>query len=256
MTTFGFLITLRVNDLQVGLETKFFHIAKDNILTTEEYRNSDTLLVYTLGSLEHFEYICFREYHTFWILAGTLLKDTDFAIATTEPVHKLFAVSIPVSNRLLSHSRFYSCFGNSRWYFIDKARVERLRDDIFFSESEVYSIYQIDLIRYCFLSQIRQGMYCGDLHFLIDLGSTYVQGTAEDEGESKDIVHLVRSIRTASSHDDILTSLDSQVIGNLRSRVGHSKNDRIFGHAKEHFGAYHISFRKSDKDIRILHGFF
>ena len=257
MTTFSLFWAFRIYDLQVGLKAELFHFALDNILRAEQYGNSDTFLVYPLGGLKYIRKVSFGEYHSLRILAGTFLKHTDFSVATAKPIHQLFAVSVPVGDGFLCDTCLYSGFGNSGRHFVDKAWVKRLRNNVFLTKAKIgASIYQIHLVWYGFLGQLGQGVYRGQFHFFIDLGSAYIQGATEDKGEPKYVIHLVRGIGAACGHDDVRTGLSSQVISNLRGRVGHSKHDRVFGHAKEHLWTYYISFGKTDKDISIFHGFF
>ena len=80
----------------------------------------------------------------------------------------------------------------------------------------------------------------------------YVQCTAEDEGKSQNVVDLVRKIRTAGCHDDVVTHRASFIVGNFGIRVRHGKYHRARRQGDNHLGRERAFLGEAQQYVRTL----
>ena len=97
--------------------------------------------------------------------------------------------------------------------------------------------------------KVGNGVHGRELHGFIDRGSAHVERSAEDEGETEHVVHLIGMIGTPGGHDQILTNRNGQVVIDFRVGIGHSKNDRVGCHGCNHLRAEDVAARQANKHI-------
>ena len=86
------------------------------------------------------------------------------------------------------------------------------------------------------------------LHLIIDIACSYVEGAAEYTGERKHIVDLVREITPAGRYDLCPAGL-CVIRKDLGSRIRAGKNNSILGHGFYHICGYNAGSRNSDEHI-------
>ena len=102
---------------------------------------------------------------------------------------------LQILDRLAGHAGFHRRGGNRRRYGRDQPWVERSRNDVILAIlKHLPAIGFGDGVRHILACQHGDGLGSRDLHFLVDLAGTHIKCAAEDIGEAKDIVHLVRIV--------------------------------------------------------------
>ena len=92
-------------------------------------------------------------------------------------------------------------------------------------------------------------MHGRELHFFVDGGSAHIECTAEDEGETEHIVHLVGMIGAPGGHDQIRANGNGQVVIDFRVWIGHGEHNRIGCHGCNHFRGKDVSSGEPNKYI-------
>src|SRR5690606_139559 len=83
---------------------------------------------------------------------------------------------------------------------------------------------------------------------------TNIQSAAENEGEAKYVVDLVRVIRTTRSHDHIRTSRMGQLRADLGIRVRAGEYNWILGHQLELGRLQQVRAGQTNEYIGAFHG--
>ena len=76
-----------------------------------------------------------------------------------------------------------------------------------------------------------------------------VQRTPEDEGETQDVVDLVRVVRAAGADHRIRPHRDRLFRHDFRRRVGHRQDDRVARHRLDHLRLEHAAGRQAEEDV-------
>ena len=74
----------------------------------------------------------------------------------------------------------------------------------------------------------------GQLHLLVDGCCVHVKGTAEDIGESDDVVNLVGIVGAACRHENVGTGIHRVLIRYLGYWIGEGEDNGILGHCLYH----------------------
>ena len=144
-------------------------------------------------------------------------------------------VFVPVLNLLAGNTALDGGFGNGRRDLGDESRIDGFGDEVVTAEGEV--VHLIDVVhhvRHRLFGEVGDGIDGGKLHLLVDGGGVYVEGAAEDVGETDDVVDLVGIVGTACGHQHVGTSLHSVFVRDLRHGVGEGEDDGILGLFREH----------------------
>ena len=99
-------------------------------------------------------------------------------------------------------------------------------------------------------------MNCRQLHLIINGAGMGIERATEEKRKTQDIVYLVVIVRTSGANDDVTTHFFCLARRDLRIRIGHGKNNRVFGHDAQHVGGQRPFDRNPEKNIRTFHGIF
>src|SRR5277367_5236321 len=158
-------------------------------------------------------------------------------------------------NRFLGHSGFDRGLGDGRGLPHQHTWIKRFRDQVIGTELEARdSVGAAHRVRHIFLGQICQGAGGSKLHLFVNHGGTHVQGAAEDEGESKNVVHLVGKVRTPGGYDDVIAARLGLFIGDFGIRVGQSEDDGARSHRTHHLRGNCTLHGQAEKHIGVFHG--
>src|SRR5690606_25418099 len=111
---------------------------------------------------------------------------------------KLLRIALEVDDRLAGNAGVHCSLGDGNRNSRDQARIERNGDDVFAAVARTRTLVGGNhVIRHILTGERGQRFSGGDLHRVVDGGGLNIQCAAEDVGETEDVVHLVRVIRTA-----------------------------------------------------------
>ena len=82
-----------------------------------------------------------------------------------------------------------------------------------------------------------------------------IQRAAKQVGKAKHVIDLIGVIRTPRGNDGILAYRVGLFRCDFRIGVGHGKDNRIFGHVRDHFLCHSPLHRNAQKHIGAVHGF-
>ena len=113
----------------------------------------------------------------------------------------------------------------------------------------------VHYIGYGLLGEVGDGVYRGNLHFLVDGFGLRVERAAEDVGEADDVVNLVRIVGTAGRHQYIRACGHGVLVRYFRSRVGKGEHNGMVGHAAHHILCQYIAFGQAEEYVGAFDGF-
>ena len=87
-----------------------------------------------------------------------------------------------------------------------------------------------------FARQFSECLGCGNFHLVIDRGRTHIERATEYERKAKDIIDLVREVRTASGNDRVRALGRRFGWPDFRVRIRHGEDDRLPCHRLYHLG--------------------
>ena len=199
--------------------------------------------------------LAFGKYHALWIGFEFFKQHAHAVSGWVAAGSELHFICVPVFNRLTSHTGFHSSFRNCNRNSGHQARIKRGRDDVVWAE-------------FHFAARIRGGHFFGhflacehgeclrrcDFHFIINFGGANIECATEDVRKAHHVIHLVWIVRTASCNNCVTTHCARDFRTNFRIRICHREDDRVFGHAFEHFRCERIFGRQTKKHIRTFKG--
>ena len=169
---------------------------------------------------------------------------------TEDELAEALLVGIEVLDRPGCHPTVHGCLGDGRSDLDDQARVERLGDEIFRAELEVFAaVGEGHDLRGFGHGQIGDRLDAGELHFLVDDGSAAIEGAAEDEGEAKNVVDLVRVIRAPGGHHHVGPRRHRLLRLDLGIGIGECQNQGLFSHALDHVRGEDTGSRKAEENV-------
>ncbi len=175
----------------------------------------------------------------------------------SEQLLQVLLVRLPVGNLLACHATLYGSLGNGSAHLGDESRVYGLRDEVFRSEGEVVDVvYLVDHVGNGLLGEVGDGEYGSHLHLLVDGGSVHVEGSAEDVGESDDVVDLVGIVAAAGRHQHVGACSHGVLVGNLRNGVGKCEDDGVVSHRAHHVLAEDVALGQTYEHVGTLDGLF
>ena len=150
-------------------------------------------------------------------------------------------IGIPISNVLAGNTRIHGSLGNSWRNSGNKAKIYWLRNDVIFPKFKVFRIIgQVNSLRYSLFCKFSNSNYCSLFHFLINTSCPYIKSTPKDVRKTKNVIYLIGIIRPSCSHNNILSGFNRKLVGNLRVRISHCKNNWIFRHCFKHISSQYI----------------
>ena len=121
---------------------------------------------------------------------------------------------------------------HAQGHFRDQPRVERFGDQVIGAEAQLSAaVSRSDFLVGLFHDQVRQGFDAGNLHCLVDVGCTYVQGAAKHVREHQHVVDLVWIIGAARTDDRVGPHFVHQFRHYLRLGIRQRHDERAIGHA-------------------------
>ena len=103
------------------------------------------------------------------------------------------------------------------------------------------------------LGQLGNRVHGRNFHLIGDGGGAAVQCPTEDVGEAQDVVHLVRIVRTARGHDDVVAHAVRELGRDLGVGVRQREDHRALGHGGHHLGLEHVAGRQAQEHVRPHH---
>ena len=204
---------------------------------------ADTFSLGFHSSFQHIGVDTFGKYHTLRVAAGGVVELAGQFAFVTHQLAQLQAVGIPVFDVFAGYTAFHGSFGHSAGHFGNEARVNRFRDEVFGTKSEVvYVVCLVHHIGHGLLGKVGNGVYGSNFHCFVDGFCLRVEGTAEDVGETDYIINLVRIVGTTGRHQYVRTCRHGVFVRDFRSRVGKGKHDGMVCHAANHVLGQHITF--------------
>ncbi len=234
---------------------QFFDLFPDLPPVAEEDRDGYSLLDHDLGGAED-------------LLVLPLRKDNPFRVGlchVDDMAHGLlglplerfqaFHIFFHILDRLACHARIHGRPGDRRGNPQERAGIERLGNDIITPERELdIAIGAADRFRALFPRQLRKGVGRGNFHLLVDGGGAHIEGAAEDKGETENVIDLVRIVGTSGGDDGVVPHLFYLFRGDLRVRIGHGEDDRVFCQLPDHLSGKGPPGGKAEEDIGPDHG--
>ena len=257
-TAFEFLGRTRVHNLdarEIELFLVRHHLDAFGVAKQNRVRHAFDLRLH--GGLEHVEVGTFGEHHALRVAAGGIAELADELVVVAHHVAELVVVGVPVGNRLAGHTAFDSGLSDGDRNVREQARIQRLRNQVFLAEGEALGV--VGDVHHVGHRLVREGgnrTHGGMLHVFVDAGGTYVQGSAEDVGETDDVVHLVRIVTAARRKNQVTAARHGFFVADFGSRVRECEDDRLVGHAADHFTRQDVALRKAHEHVGALHGVF
>ena len=226
-----------------------FGVAKQN-------RMSNAFNLRLHGGLEHIE-VAFGKHNALGVTASGIAELTDKLVVVTHHVTQTVVVGIPIGNRLAGHATFDSGLGHSDGHIGQQTRIERLRNQVFLTEGKALRVVSnVHHIRNRLVGKGCNSAHGSVLHVFVDAGGANVEGSTENVGETDNVVHLVRIVAAARRKNQVATACHGFFVADFGVRVGECENDRLVGHATDHFASQDISLGEADEHICTLHGIF
>ena len=166
---------------------------------------------------------------------------------------QLLAVSVHVADRAHGHAAVGGGLGHGRCDLDHQTRVERLGNQVFRAESELFAhvsgSHHLALLS---LRQLGNGVNGGNFHLDRDGRGAGIQCAAENVGKAQDVIDLIRVIGAACRHDGVIAhQLD--VFGcYFGIRVGQRENDRLRRHFLDHVLLENATGGQAQKNIRAF----
>ena len=247
----------RVDDGHVGqFDSMLIDHLEDALPGTKQDRVHDALITGGLRRLEDLVMVRLGEDDPLRVTPGTATQVADERVVLSKATGQHPLVVLPIANGLAGDPALHGRLRDGRSDGGDQAGVHRLGDDEVHPETEAPLIIRlIDLVRHVLLGEGGDGMHGGHLHLVVDGGGADVHGPAEDEGESEDVVDLIRMVAPSGGHDDVGASRLGLGVGNFRVGIGQGKDDGLLGHALQHVPLYESAPAQTDEDVRPLQGF-
>src|SRR6185437_12866078 len=168
---------------------------------------------------------------------------------------ELFAILNNI-HRFLGDAGFHGSASHGGSLPNQHARIEGLGNDVIGPKGEaLHAVSAADAVGHVLLGQRGEGAGGSQLHFFVDGGSVYIEGTAEDEGEAEHIVNLVGIIGAPGGHNDVGADGAGFVVGDFGIGVGHSEDNWFGGHGADHVRGKGALHRQADEHVAALDGF-
>ncbi len=238
--------------MEVNIER--IHQVADDILIAQQDRVGNTLISHHLRRLENTYILGISEDNTLGFAPRFVDEYSHELIIAACTAGELLLIFIPVDNGLTGNTRLHGSLGNCRSHDGEQAGIHRLRNDVAAAKGEIgFTIGHSNHVGHRTLGKLCDGVNSRSFHCLVDVGCPHIQRPAKNIGEPQYIIYLIRVVRAAGSHDDVFPGCNSCLVINFRGRVGHGKNDGIFGHAANHGSVDNIAYRQPQKNVGACH---
>ena len=255
VATFVLRVVAQVQDFDaIKVQLQFLSCLTNLYVIAQQDGEANALFLSAYSSLEHVGVCAFSIYHTFGVRASSIVEVLRELTFLTHQLTQVLAISLPVLNRCASYTAIHRSFGNSHWNLGDKTGVNRFGNEVIRTKGEVaYVVSTVYDIGYRATCQVRNSASSCHLHFLVDGRSSCVECTAEDIGETNNVVDLVRIVCATCTHQNIGASSCSILVWNFGYGVGQCKDDGVVSHGAYHVLCEHIAFWKTYKDIGTIY---
>ncbi|ETH82474.1 hypothetical protein L559_1027 [Bordetella pertussis STO1-CHOC-0017] len=166
---------------------------------------------------------------------------------------QLLGVGVQVGDGTRGHAALHGRLGHRRRDAHDQARIERLGNQVVAAKRNVIGAVGRghDLVLF-FARQAGDGQDRRLFHLARDRGRAHVQRAAEDVRKAQHVVDLVRVIRTAGGHDDVVAHRVRRLGQDLGVGVGQRQDQRVGRHGGHHLGLEHVAGRQAQEHVRAL----
>ena len=131
-----------------------------------------------------------------------------------------------------------------------KARIERLGDQIFGAKSQGFTLIGLShLGRGGFTGQPGDCFDTGQFHGIVDVIGRHVQRTPENEGKTQHVVDLIGKIRAPRGDHRTRRGLARLIRHDFGRGIGQREDDRILGHSAHEIGRQKAWPRQPQKHI-------
>ena len=163
----------------------------------------------------------FSKNHLLRGASGSIIQGTGELSLLSHQFPQAYTVFPPVVNFLTSYSATHGSLGYCNTHPCDKTRVYRFGNEIILSECELIDL--INAVNHIWnrsLSQLGNGFYCSNLHFLINTGCCRIQSPTKYIWEAYHIINLIGIVGTARTHYHIRSSCRSIFVRYFWIRIG------------------------------------
>ena len=229
----------------------------DELCIAQQDGAAESLRAGLYGCLQHIVCIAFSEYHPHGLAAGHIGEAADELVVVAHHFLQVLLVFVPVGDGPPGHSGAHGGLGHSRGYCREQPGIQRFGQDVVASVADVLLdvVGGIDDRGDRLLGQCGYGVDCGQLHLLVDGFRAYVKGSAEDVGESEDVVDLVGIVRAAGGEYQVIAGGHRLGILYLGVGIGQGKYDRAVGHRADHLLGQDVAYGKAQEDVGADKGF-
>ena len=246
----------RVEDLHLAqLQVVLVHHLLDALGVAQQDGFGNALVDGGFGGLEDFVVLGLGKHHAHGAFACALCNAALELVVAAQAGVQVELVCFPVFDGLLGHTAFDGRFGYSDRNAGDQSWVERFGNDQVASKGDVAHVVRlVHLVGHRFFGEFCQGLDRSQFHGVVDGGGPHIQGSAEDVGEAQYVVHLVRMVRAAGGHDQVLAHAHGRGVWDLGLGVGQGKYDGVVGHGGHHVLVHNARGRKAQEHIGAVHG--
>ena len=247
-------IRIRIDDLEIlvgtNAQAEFLDAGDEHFRAADQDRLGHALVHDDLHRAQHAFVLALAEHHPCRILfcrAEYRLHDQPGVI---DELGKLVAVGHKIVDRPGCHAAFHGSQRHGRCNFLDQARIERFRDQVFRAEGQfLFAVGNRDDVGLFRLCQFGDRAHRRKFHLLRNGGRTDVQRAAKNEREAKHVVDLVRVIG-ATGRDDRIGPHRLRFVGqDFGLGIGQREYQRLRAHLLEHFRLEHPRGGKPEKNV-------
>ena len=228
-------IIFRVHDFKVPIrsdrQTSAFATRGNHIRATNENRGFCGLFQDRLGRAQNTFIFAFREHNTAAFFGGGFKHGPHQKRRLKDRFVERVAIRVQIIHRFRGDTRFHRGLCHSGGHHGRQAWIEWFWDQIIDAECQLFAL--IGSSRFGAGGRARElcdPRDAGQLHFVIDLCRTHIEGTAEDERETQHIVDLVWKIAAPSRNYCIRCHPSRYAWLDFGVWIGQREDDRLLGH--------------------------
>ena len=181
----------------VDVEVEFLCQFGDNLIVAQEDGLADAFGLGLNSGLEHGGVNSLGKDDALWVGCCCSIELLRELRLLSQQYAERILILVPVLNLLASHTAVDGSLSHGGAHLGDETWVNRFRNEVLATEAQVvHLIYIVHHIGHGLLGQIGNGVDGSQLHLLVDGCGVDVERTAEDVGESDDVVNLVGIVST------------------------------------------------------------
>ena len=144
---------------------------------------------------------------------------------------QLLLVCLEVFDGSGSNTALHRCLHNSKRDVFDQARIKRLRNEVLWPKTQLLvCVSRCNDVRRLFGSKISNRSHCCHFHFFVNSRRAAVERAAEDEGETENVINLIRVVRSTCCNNGIRTRRHRLFGHDFGNWVRHREDDRLRPH--------------------------